>query len=418
MALSNFGEAFARNCLRKFYANAITPVVCNTDYEGEVKKIGDRVNVLMFLDDLTLSNYSVGTDMSTEHPTDTEASLIIDQKKYYNFDIDTVDKQFTYVDDEDSVLIQNASKVLEKAIDQRLLSTYIEDVKAGSRVPNGASDAGLWQYVIGNTGTFVTITTSATVATATLTGAGSGKVEHDYFPVDILQRGIRITSSYNNSPWFRITARTSSTVLTFNNWDGSVTGSGLTVGGLQGIAGDIPGSFQFDGGGPGYGCQIEGMRATQVTSSNVYALVVDLANKLDENDIPQENRHLSVPPWFKNILVQASALQPAIAMAYEDKVLNGRVARVSGFDVHMVSDDRFSTDAEPIYPNATADAGVSGYKILANHIGFCTFAHKYAESRVVDSQLQFAKLYQGLNLYGFKVLNLRRKAGAYLYGYA
>lgn len=34
MALSNYGEAFATNVLRKFYANSITPVITNSDYEG------------------------------------------------------------------------------------------------------------------------------------------------------------------------------------------------------------------------------------------------------------------------------------------------------------------------------------------------------------------------------------------------
>lgn len=412
MALSNYGEAFARNCLRKFYATAITPVIANTDYEGEIKKIGDRVNVLMFLDDVVLGNYSVGSDMTTQHLADTEVSLIIDQKKYYNFDIDVVDKQFTYVDDEDSTLIENSSKALEKAVDSRLLSTYIEEVKAGNRVGGTA-----WNYAIGSSATYVVITTSATTGVATLVGArGPGApdttLENGWFPVDILGRGIRICSTYVNSPWFRIAARTSSQVVTFTAWDGNVPSSQIIPAIFPGGAEEYPASYVTDG---GYGLQIEGMRSTTVTSSNVYALCVALANKLDENDIPQENRHLTVPPWFKNILVQASALQPAIAIAYEDKVLNGRVAKVANFDVHMVSDDRFSTDSAPIGGLGDGWSQQVGYKILANHIGFVTFAHKFSESRVVDSQLQFAKLYQGLNLYGFKVLTLRRKNGAYLF---
>jgi hypothetical protein len=414
MSLSNYGEQFAKNCLRKFYAKAITPVIANTDYEALAKQSGNVVNVLMFLDNLALTDYSVGTDMGTQHPTDTEAQLTMDQKKYYNFDIDQVDKLFTYVDDEDSTLIENAAKALEKAIDTRLLNVYIEDVKAGNRCPSSATSGSgdpYWNFVIGNTGTYVTITTTASVGTATLTGAFSGKTDSDYFPVDIIGRGFRVCSTLANSPWYRITARTSSTIITFNNWDGSTTGNNEVVQGIAGFNGDP----QFDGAGIGYGCQIEGMRSTQATSSNVYALVCDLAKALDDNDVPAENRHLTVPPWFKSLLIQASQLQPDIAMNYTEVVTNGTIGRVAGFDVHMVSSDRFSTDVDPIYPTGGADTGNTGTKILANHIGFITFAHKWSESRVVDSQLQFAKLYQGLNIYGFKVLNLRRKHGAYLY---
>lgn len=412
MAFSNFGEAFATNVLRNFYAKAITPSIANTDYEGEVKKIGDRVNVLMFLDDVPLGTYAVGTDMTTTFMVDTEASLIIDQQKYHNFSIDSVDKAFTYVNDADSSLIEKAANVLAKAVDQRLLQTYIEDVGAGNRIPQKERD-GTWTFVVGDSGSYVTITTSATVATATLTGGASGKAEFDYFPVDIVGRGFRVCSSLANSPWYKITSRTSSTVITFNNWDNSVTGNGGTIEPLF-SAESYPASYSTDG---GYGCQIEGMKATQVTKTNIYALICDLATALDNGDVPYEGRHLTVPPWFKNLLVQAADLTPDIAMYHEAVVLNGKVARVAGFDVHMVADDRFSTDAEPVYPSGSADTGTSGYKILANHIGWITFAHKWAESRVVTAENQFAQKYQGLNLYGFKVLNNRRRAGAYLYGY-
>ena len=427
-ALSNYGEQFSKNTLKKFYAGAITPVIANTDYEGEIKEAGDRVNVLMFLDDIPLNDYSVGTDMVTTNPVDTEASLIIDQKKYFNFDIDKVDKQFTYVEDEDSTLIENAAKALEKAIDRRLLNVYVEEVRAGNRVPK-KERSGKWTYAVGDTGSYVTITTSATVATATLTGArttgsedgvgGEGE-EYGSFPVDIVGRGIRIDSDLVNSPWYRITTRTSSTVLTFNNWDGSVTGGGQIIEGIMGLANPRKGGDtdpQFDGAGAGYGCSIEGMQSTQVTASNVYALVCELAEALDDDDVPQDNRHMSVPPWFKNVLIRASQLQPDIAMYHEETIVNGRIGRVAGFEMHMVSDDRFSTDLDPLFTVSPVTGSNTGYKILANHIGFITFAHKWSESRVIEAQLQFANLYQGLNLYGFKVLNMRRKCGAYLYGY-
>ena len=374
-------------------------------YEGEIKKFGDTVNVLMFLEDIKMLDYTVGSDMTTEHPVDTETQLEILNKKYYNFDIDRVDKQFTYVEDEDSNLIQNASKALEKAIDQRLLQRYIEEVGAGNRVGGK-----LWALVVGDTGTYVVITTTATTGVATLTGAiGENELDEcEYFPVDIVGRGFRISSDIDNSPWYRITARTSSTVITFNNWDGSLSGAAV----IEPLF--SPESYPAVYTARGYGCKIEGMKSTQVTAANVYELCTELAEALDNYDVPQENRHLSVPPWFKSIMVRATEVQVDIAIYHEEVVRNGRIGRIAGFEVHMASDDRFSTDLDSIgswYTNHTA------YKILANHIGFITFAHKWSESRVVTAENQFATLYQGLNLYGFKVLNQRRKCGAYLLGY-
>ena len=88
MSLSNFGEQFAAKTLRKFYQTAITPSITNSDYEGEIKKAGDRVNILSFLSDITLGDYSAGSDMSTESIVDSEDQLVVEKRKYYNFPID------------------------------------------------------------------------------------------------------------------------------------------------------------------------------------------------------------------------------------------------------------------------------------------------------------------------------------------
>lgn len=408
-ALSNYGEIFARNVLRKFYASAITPSISNTDYEGQIKEFGDRVNIMMFLEDIPIGTYTVGSNMVVTNPADTEASLHINEQKYYCFDIDTVDKKLSYVEDEGSTLIENAAKSLERIVDQKLLQYYMEECGAGNRVPKKERD-GCWTFVVGDIGTYVVITTTATTGVATLTGA-IGENEGDeceYFPVDIVGRGFRISSDIDDSSWYRITARTSSTVITFNNWDGSLSGAAVIAPLFS------PESYPAVYTARGYGCKIEGMKSTQVTAANVYELCTELAEALDNYDVPQENRHLTVPPWFKSIMVRATEVQVDIAIYHEEVVRNGRIGRIAGFEVHMASDDRFSTDLDSIgswYTNHTA------YKILANHIGFITFAHKWSESRVVIAENQFATLYQGLNLYGFKVLNQRRKCGAYLLGY-
>lgn len=418
--MTHFGEAFAKNCLRKFYFSALTPVLANTDYEGEVKAIGDRVNILMYLTDVTLGNYTANTNMGIEYPVDYEAVLQIDRAKYWNFNIDSVDNAFGYVNDEDSTLIQSASKVLEKAIDTELLSK-VGDVQAGHIVPNQASSGGTWNFAVGNAGTFVTFTTAGTTGVLTLTAAAQANpnpqiaTEGACFPVNIVGRGIRVCSSTACTPWYKITARTSSVVVVVQNWDESIEGNGISNIYLK----DFWGTFGIHTCGAGYGCQIEGCKATAVTSANVYQLVCEAANKLDEEGIPAEDRHLTVPAWFKGYLTQAAQLQPDIAMYYTDTVVNGKVGRVAGFDLHVTSNDRFSTCAAPMASLTGGDATTYGVGtlMLANHKQWVTFAHKWAESRVVQAELQFANLYQGLNLYGFRVPNARRNCGAVIYGY-
>ena len=126
----------------------------------------------------------------------------------------------------------------------------------------------------------------------------------------------------------------------------------------------------------------------------------------------------------KTMLLQATELQPSgIEMLYTPTIINARVARVAGFDVHITSQGRFSTKVGHAYStgldaSTVTTAGTTGYLWPAFHKTFCTFAFKWSETRVVEAEAQFAKKYQGLYLYGAKVPILRRQAGAVLYSQA
>ena len=370
-ALSNYGEVFARNCLRKFYARAVTPAITNSDYEGSIKGLGERLNILSFLTDINISDYTVGSDMGVQHPADSEDQLIINQKKYYDFDIDRVDREFTYVEDEDSTLIENASRALEKVIDTFVLN-FTDSVKCGHRV---GSD-----HIIA-IGSFSSLSAAGAYVTDMGTGIDSSTIVGKGLYIDKL-------STSPSMGWYRISAFTDSSHLTITNWDDSAYASGAKSSDYSAVT-------------------IEAAGAVQVTASTIYGYICDLATDLDNDEIPDTGRVLVCPAWFKNLLVQASQLQPDIALYHEETVVNGKVGRVAGFDIHLSVGTRIAT-------SAGAD-GVTGYEVLACHTGFITFAHKWSESRVVDSEKQFAKLYQGLNLYGAKVAVERRKAGAMLY---
>jgi hypothetical protein len=67
------------------------PGVCNRDYEGDVRADGDRVHIHSF-NDLTIGTYTKNsTTISYEQLTDTRVTLLIDQSKYFAFQVDDVD---------------------------------------------------------------------------------------------------------------------------------------------------------------------------------------------------------------------------------------------------------------------------------------------------------------------------------------
>lgn len=439
-ALSNFGEQFASKVLEKTYQSAVVDAIANREYEGEIKKPGDRVNILSFLNSILLSDYVVGTDMSSETIVDAEDQLIVEKRKYYNFSLDRLEDLFTYGGDIPENLLNDAAKQLEIQIDSYVLGKFGSEVKAGNWI-------GLDLRIAGSGQTNASITTTATGGTITVNANSNtyesqiGTVEDPIDGVQVfagfqtadLYKGVRLRSSATFvSPWYRISAITSSTVADITEWDEAVSGSDFEEGyTLRGTFGGDGINFPKYGTGDAsligmstLGWEFQAARATSVTAASIYDQATLLAQALDDNEVGAEGRKLTVPPAGITMLRQSAELQPTgIAEIYSGTVLNGRVMRFGGFEVHSAAGSRVSTRAGKLTtatggPSSdfVAVTGTTGYQIPANHMGFITYADKWSESRVVDAENQFAKKYQGLFLYGAKVPRYRRKYGAILFG--
>lgn len=435
--LSNFGEQFASKVLERAYQSAVVDAVANRDYEGEIRKPGDRVNILSFLNSILLSDYAVGSDMNSETIVDAEDQLIVEKRKYYNFSLDRLEDLFTYGGDIPENLLTDAAKQLETQIDTYVLNKFGEEAKAGNWI-------GTSIYVAGSGQTMASIATTATGGTVTVStnvvnGGGVSPAENPRdgnlymtgFEANNLYKGFRLVSTAAFvSPWYRISGVTSSIVATLTEWDEAVSGSDFEEGHtLRGLFGGDGIDFPKYGDGNAslltmaeLGWEIQAAVATAVTASTIYDQTTLLAQTLDENEIPTENRKMTVPPAAITMLRQASELQPTgIAEIFSGTVLNGRVMRIGGFDVHSAAGTRVSTrvgssTAAGFGADLALTAGVNGHIIPANHMGFITYADKWSESRVVDAENQFAKKYQGLFLYGAKVPKGRRKFGSVLFG--
>ena len=67
--------------------------VVNRDYEGEIKKMGDTVHINT-IGAVTIGTYTQNTDFTSGPETlaTTDQTLTIDQAKYFNFQVDDIDK--------------------------------------------------------------------------------------------------------------------------------------------------------------------------------------------------------------------------------------------------------------------------------------------------------------------------------------
>ena len=421
------------------YAMSVVDAISNRDYEGEIKKPGDRVNILSFLNDAELGDYTVGSDMNVMRIVDTEEQLTVEKRKYYNISLDRLEDLFTYVSDIPDNFIEAEAQKLAAVVDEYALNKFGEGAKAGNWV-------GTNFLVLGSSGTMASLTTSTTGGTVSIVEASTvvtpttssvenpldGNLYFGGFENTMLYKGFRLVSTRAIvSPWWRIASVTDSDTIVVTEWDEATSGpdfaENYTLRGIYGGDGVTFNKYEWNGDGPwvaasDFGWEIQAAIATAVGSASIYDQVTLLAEKLDENETPAENRKMTIPPWMMTVLRQAVELQPSgIADLYKDMVINGKAGRLGAFDLHVATGARVSTRASLSTATGTgADTakttGTTGYIIPGHHMSVLTFADKWSESRVVDAENQFAKKYQGLFLYGALVPRYRRKYGAVLFG--
>ena len=93
MAITNFiPTIWSENLLTSLDKQYIAVANCARDYEGEIKNKGSVVKICG-VGDIIVGNYTKDTDMSSPQAlSDTVMELKIDQAKFFNFQIDDVDK--------------------------------------------------------------------------------------------------------------------------------------------------------------------------------------------------------------------------------------------------------------------------------------------------------------------------------------
>ncbi|MGG4186758.1 P22 coat protein - protein 5 domain protein [Paenibacillus jamilae] len=114
--------------------NLVYGNVVNTDYEGEIQGQGSTVKINS-IGAVTIGNYDKVAGIGNPQELDaTQKTLVIDQAKYFNFQVDDVDAAQTNVNLLDGGIVE-ASYGLANVVDQYLAGFYTE-VKAENTMGN------------------------------------------------------------------------------------------------------------------------------------------------------------------------------------------------------------------------------------------------------------------------------------------
>lgn len=105
--------------------------VCNRDYEGEIRGAGNTVKIAS-IGSVTVGDYTKDTDIGDpETLTDSEQTMAIDQQKYFNFYVDSLDRAQQNVSVLDEAMRRSARQLRDTA------DSYLAGV-IDAAVPTGA----------------------------------------------------------------------------------------------------------------------------------------------------------------------------------------------------------------------------------------------------------------------------------------
>lgn len=82
-------EIWSGKLIEKYYDATVLTVISNTNYEGEIRNMGDRVHIRT-VPTLQINDYVSGQTLTNQRPTSTMVDLTIDKGKYWSAIIDDV----------------------------------------------------------------------------------------------------------------------------------------------------------------------------------------------------------------------------------------------------------------------------------------------------------------------------------------
>ena len=131
--------------------------------------------------------------------------------------------------------------------------------------------------------------------------------------------------------------------------------------------------------------------ALTIGTSNVdaYENIVDLAVKLDENNVPRQGRWCIIPPWYHGWLQKNANFVSYGTQANREDLENGIIGAAAGMRI-VVSNNLPSVSTGRNY-------------VIAGHEMGVTYAEQINSVEAYRQQDAFSDAVKGLHLYGYKI---------------
>lgn len=119
-------EIWASKLIENFYDATVLSAISNTDYEGQIKSFGDKVQIRT-TPELTIRPYQKGMTLTVDRPDKPKITLEIDQGDYFAAIEDDVDKVQSDIDLMNT-WTKDASERMKIAIDTKVLTGILPGI--------------------------------------------------------------------------------------------------------------------------------------------------------------------------------------------------------------------------------------------------------------------------------------------------
>lgn len=147
----------------KFYATTVFGDISNTNYEGEIKSMGDNITINN-IPSITINDYTIGMNLNYEVPAPNKVDLTIDKAKYFGVNVSDV-LEYQSKPALMSMFTDDASKQMAITIDRGvLLGVFNQGAAANKGATAGAISS---SYNLGTDNAPITLTAANVVTLVT-----------------------------------------------------------------------------------------------------------------------------------------------------------------------------------------------------------------------------------------------------------
>lgn len=118
----SFPEIWSKKLQKNYDNNAVMANLVNKSLSGELANYGDTVHLNKY-GDISITDYTAGTDFAVQTVSLTDATLILNQAKAFQFVIDTLEKAQS-IHDLGNGYLKRASIAAALTVDSHLLALY------------------------------------------------------------------------------------------------------------------------------------------------------------------------------------------------------------------------------------------------------------------------------------------------------